>query len=98
MKVHFQVSNQSNGKSITAFELYVYATDAWSERIYGESTVYHWTTQKNLAPGKTVYSDYVTIPNRNEISKIYCGIHKVKYADGTIVIVDNVQYSNWEIK
>jgi hypothetical protein len=51
-----------------------------------------------IQPGKTVYSDYVNIPNSYKISQVYCGIHKVKYSDGTEATVDAVDYSVWTIK
>ena len=95
LKVHFEVSNQGSGKTIRSFELYVYAVDARGSRLYGQSDVYRWTTQKEIAPGRTVYSDYVTIPNRDEIAKIYCGIHQVTYTDGSTAAAGKVDYASW---
>lgn len=51
IQVRFQVTNPS-AKTVKGFELYVYATDIWGERIYGEGTYYYWTTTKKIAPAK----------------------------------------------
>lgn len=51
LQVRFQVTNTSS-KTVKGFELYVYATDIWGERIYGETTYYYWTTVKKIAPTK----------------------------------------------
>ena len=80
-----------------AFELYMYAIDVWGDAIYGEDMVYYATTTTTVAPGKTVYSDYITMPNRSQIDQIYVGISKVIYTDGTVVEADNIEYSSWTI-
>ena len=96
LKIHFQVTNQARKKTVKAFELYVYATDVWGNKIYG-SKIYKWTTTKNVSPGKTTYSDYITIPNRNVINEVYCGINKVAYTDGTVYTYPYVDYASWSI-
>ena len=100
MKARFTVTNPSAAtKTVKAFELYLYATDVWGERIYGEKTIYYWTTKKNVAPGKSVYSDYCTIPDRSEVDKLYVGVKRCVYTDGTVVEYDDwdVEYSSWTI-
>lgn len=94
LSVRFQVTNHTYGRTVKAFELYVYATNAWGTNIYGNS-VYYETTNRTVAPGSTVYSDYINIPNRSQIYTIYCGIHKILYEDGTSVTLDNVEYTTW---
>ena len=95
--IKFEVSNQEYGKTVKAFELYVYATDAWGDKIYDDN-VYYGTTTREVAPGKTIYSDRFVIPNQREISSVYCGIHKIMYTDGTIKTINSVDYCEWEIK
>lgn len=99
LKIHFQVTNIAKKKTVKAFELYVYATDVWGDKIYG-TTYYYGTTTKNVSPGKTVYSDYLTIPDRSKINDVYCGIHKVAYTDGSTYTVPDYQidYCSWNIK
>lgn len=100
MKARFTVTNPSEAtRTVKAFELYLYATDVWGERIYGEKTIYYWTTKKSVAPGKSVYSDYCTIPDRSDVDKLYVGVKRCVYTDGTVVEYDdwNVEYSSWTI-
>ena len=98
VRIRFEVNNWSRVKTVTAYELYVYAENVWEEEIY-DGSVYYWTTQKEVAPDETVYSDYVTLPNYSDIKYIYCGIHKVAYADGSIYEVkeSDIDYSCWVI-
>ena len=94
-KIKFQVTNKEYGKTVKAFELYVYAEDTQGNRIYGDTTVYYQTTTRTVSPGKTVYSDDFVIPDRSSIYKVYCGIHKILYADGTTVTIDDIDYWYW---
>lgn len=100
MKARFTVTNHSDCETIRAFELYAYAENVWGERIYGDTTVYYWTTKKNVAPGKSVYSDYVTIPDRSEVDKLHVGIKRYVFEDGIVVEHDDadVDYSQWTIE
>ncbi len=98
LRIHFQIENIDSKRTIEAVELYVYATDIWDNQIYGNNNVYKWTTIKNIIPGTTIYSDYISIPNRKEIITVFCGIHKVKYSDGTIQIANKIEYESWRVK
>lgn len=91
-----QVTNEDYGKTVEAFELYVYATDAWGNDIYGDY-IYYGTTTKNVSPGSTVYSDSLVIPDRSKIYNVYCGIHKILYDDGTSVTIDDINYCYWTV-
>ena len=100
MKARFSVYNpEAADKTVKAFELYVYATDVWGDRIYGPTTYYYWTTKKNVAPGKYVYSDYCTIPNRSEVDKLHVAVKKFVYTDGMIVETEdeNLKYWEWDV-
>lgn len=97
LSIKFQVTNSIYGKNIKAFELYVYATDVWGNRLYGNS-VYKVTTAKNVYAGNTIYSNNIAIPDSDSIYRVYCGIHKVMYEDGTIATANQVDYCNWIIK
>ncbi len=99
IQIHFQVTSKAKHKTIDAFELYAYATNVWGYRIYGSTTVYYWTTTRNVKPGATIYSDYVTMPDRSKINTVYCGISKIIYTDGSIEALedDEVLYISWSI-
>lgn len=109
-KIHFQVTNHEtsyyskssyyNQPDVVAFELYVYAEDVWGEKIYGEGVHYYLTTVKNIKPGKTVYSDYFIISDAKKIYNVYCGVKRVKYANGKVEEVSDkeVKYYCWTVK
>ena len=102
LKIRVKVTNSSSYHTIRAFEMYVYATDVWGERIYdhydGDNRVYYWTTKKTVKPGETVYTDWVTIPKRSEIYQIHCGVHKDVTVDGDVNEAYSVNYWNWTYK
>ena len=80
-----------------AFEIYMYATNAWDEPIYGENYVYYETTETLVEPFETAFSEYVTMPRADEISRVYAGIHRVRYDNGDIVEAEDVVYHYWDI-
>ena len=84
LNFRFQVKNESRTRTIKTFEVRVYALNAWGERIYGERTYYYHTNSKKVAPGKTVYTEYITVPDRSEIAKLYACVSRVVFTDGTI--------------
>ena len=95
-----QVSNVSRYKTVTAFEIVLYAEDVWGNKLYGENTVYSMTTQKKIGPGEAVYSDYAALPNRRNIYKVYAAVRKARLSDGTICEYRSIpvsSYGVWEI-
>ena len=104
LKIRFQVTNTAKKKSIKAFELFVHARDTRGNEIYGKTVynlnVHRGPTVKNVSPGQTGYSDYISLPNRSEISEVYCGIYQVTYTDGTTYTTpkQSIGYSWWKIK
>lgn len=98
LSVTFEINNADYGLWIDAVELYVYATDSWGNKIYG-STIYNGTTNKDIGPGQKLYSDRILLPNRSRISKIYCGVHKIKFfGDDFGVKTYTVDYYEWSYK
>ncbi len=98
LSVTFELINADYGLWIDAVELYVYATDSWGNKIYG-STIYNGTTNKDIGPGQKLYSDRILLPNRSRISKIYCGVHKIKFfGDDFGVKTYTVDYYEWSYK
>lgn len=92
----FQVTNKSRTHTVKAFEIYYYTENVWGDRI--DSGVYTYTDSHRVAPGKTLYTDYVSLPKRSQISKACAGIHKVIFTDGTVRENTSVSYSSWIIK
>ena len=98
LKFRCQVKNSSGSDTIRAFELYLYPTDVWGNRLIGSDEVYYHTTTKEIKPGQTSYSDYFTIGDRSETANIYVGIKRVVLTDGTVYEYDDVEYWSWTIK
>lgn len=101
LKVRFQLTNTGKQKTVTSFDLYAYATDKWGQKLHGTVWgIYYDTTTKNIAPGKSAYSNYITLPKRSEISRIYCGIRKVTYSDGDVCIIPHseIEYTYWDYR
>ena len=69
-------TNISTSRTVTAFELYMYAEDVWGKKIYG-SRYYYATTKRKIKPGKSGWSDYMSLPNRSQIHKVYVGVSLV---------------------
>jgi hypothetical protein len=98
LAMRVSVKNIAKRKTVEAFELYLYATDAWGYLVYGNDMVYYATTTTEVAPGMTAYSDYMTVPNASSISNVYVGIYEIVYEDGTVETASNVDYLYWTIK
>ena len=98
VKIKFEVTNSPLARTVKSFEIYVYAEDVNNKKLYGTS-VYHATTMRNVKAEQTVFSDYFTLPDRNKIKYVYCGIHSVTYQDGSSITIpdEQIEYSWGEI-
>lgn len=98
LKLRIKVTNSSYATDIEAFEIYVKALNVWGEYIYGDDTVYYATTEKDVEPGETVWSTWITIPNRDEIHEIECGIKREvdEYGDVTVLNDWEIDYWTWD--
>lgn len=97
-KLRVQVRNNSNIESIKAFELYMYATDVYGERIYGEDQVYFETTKTTVGPRDVVYSDDFIVPGRRAADRVYIGVNRIVYSDGTVVEASEIDYWYWTLE
>ena len=95
VKVRIKITNGSSYTTIKAFELRLKARDVWGDYIYGDGVYYYWTTKKNVKPGETVYTDWITIPNRKEISKVEVAIKKEVDDCGAITEVPDNELNFW---
>ena len=98
LKMRVTVENTFPARAVEAFEIYMYATDVWGERIYGENYVYYETTEAFIEPFETAFSTYVTLPDSDKIDRVYAGIHRVRYDDGSVVEADEIDYRYWDIE
>lgn len=97
ISMRIKVQNVTRAKTIKAFELRMYATDVYGDRIYGPTRYYYGTTTKRIAPGETVYSDYITMPNRSQVDRMYVAISRIVYSDGTVRENNDPDYFYWDI-
>jgi len=97
LQMRVQVKNESRYRTVEAFELYIYTLDIWGDRDPEDGRVYTSTTVKDVAPGKTVYSDYFVVPNLSMIDRVYVGVKQIRYDDGEIEEVSDyaVDYFYW---
>ena len=98
LRMRVTVENTSPARAVEAFEIYMYATDAWGDPLYGEDYVYYETTEKLVEPFETAMSEYVTMPRASDIARVYAGIHRVKYDNGEVVEADPINYAWWDIE
>ena len=96
MRMNIQVTNQPNSRTVQSFEIYTYAEDLRGRSIYG-STVYRTTSYVSVQAGSTVFSDKIVIPDASKIHAVYCGIHKIVYADGTKVVIPEDDIVYWYV-
>lgn len=97
LKFRVQVKNTGKSKTVTAFELYVYTTDIWGDRMQPDNRYYTVTTEKTIKPGATAYSDYIYLPDRSRIDKVHVHIENVRYKDGSIEEVYVPDTITWTI-
>ena len=98
LRMRVTVENTSPARAVEAFEIYMYAVNAWDEPIYGENYVYYETMETLVEPFETAFSAWVSMPDASEISRVYAGIHRVRYDNGDIVVADPVVYSYWDLR
>ena len=68
LRMRVTVENTSPARAVEAFEIYMYAVDAWGDPLYGEDYVYFETTETLVEPFETAMSEYVTMPRASDIA------------------------------
>lgn len=74
--IQFSVENISESDTVIAFELLVVPLNPWGEPVDYIDT-YRLVTMKTIAPGKTGFSEKLSLSHRSETYKIAVGIHRV---------------------
>ena len=100
LSLRVKLTNTATYTDVMGVELRVRAKDVWGDYIYGDGYYYWWTTEKRFKAGQTVYSDWVTIPDRKRISVIECAIVREVDEFGVITELtdDQVEYWYWNYK
>ena len=91
IKISFDIKNKDYGKPVKEVELYLYATDGITEKIFGDE-IFTLTSKRTINPGCTVRSPSITLPSMDKIVSIRPGFHKITFTDGTSVTFDRVIY------
>lgn len=99
LNFRMEVSNSSAYRTVKAFEAYVYVTDVWGDRIWGENNVKTWTSEVTVKPGAVAYSSYAALPDASDIYEVHVAIKRVRYSDGTVAEVPDydLNYTWWTI-
>ena len=94
LSVSIEVKNISHQKRIIGYYLSIYTVDRDGKKIQEE--IFDTT---GLVPcGGKRYSDYVDLKNHCQIDKVYVGIKKVYYRDGSRTeTIDTPEYHCWEL-
>ncbi len=98
LRFRSKLYNHSSDLTLKAAMVYYYATDVWGDEIY-DGTYYYHTNRMNLGPGEKAYTDYIYLPQRDEIELLYVGIKQLAFTDGTIVEFDydEIDWYSWII-
>ena len=85
MDFKFQVSNNYDQPTV-AVEYHYYTTDVWGENRNPSNTnqIYAVTLTDKIASGKTAYTSYINIPDRQNVGRVYMRIYRVKFKDGSV--------------
>ncbi|GHU68962.1 hypothetical protein FACS1894184_12090 [Clostridia bacterium] len=83
LQVFLEVWNRADGKTVKSFDLSIYATDEDDKRIDEDEKDYKGTTAKSISPGKSDWSECITIPDASDAVYIHAIVENVTYTDGT---------------
>ena len=87
-----QITNHSKNKTIKGVELRYYPTDVWGNRLWDYD--YRYTTfTLTIKPGQKKFTQWFAMsPSWYAIDRIYVGVSKIVFTDGTIHENDDITY------
>ena len=56
------------------------------------------TLETKIKPYETSYTGVVYLENQNRVYRVYVGIKRVRYTDGTVESVSTPDYSWWRLR
>lgn len=86
-----QVTNTSKSRTIRGFEMNVYTTDVWGEKL-GSGVTYSQTMGIMVGPGETVWSNAFNLGSWYSTDTVWVGISRIVFDDGEIRDIDDVIY------
>ena len=93
-KGRIELKNTGMSKTVSSFEIYIFARDKWGNDLYGDD-IYYVLTDRTIQPGMTGYSEYFYVPYARDIYELHVGLKWVCYSDGTSYDIDDVDYWWW---
>ena len=92
-----QVTNTSSTRTIRGYELSLYTTDVWGERV-ADTPVYTSTKTQTVRPGETVYCDSFNLGYLASVYTVWVGVSRIVFDDGEVRDVKNIDYYSCVIK
>ncbi len=88
------VKNVSPARTVTAFEVSVYAEDAQGKRVFEQEKL---VMEGDVKPGEKAWTTYVFMKNPESVRAAYVAITRVRFTDGTYALFDDPVYECWPI-
>ncbi|MBR3400743.1 MAG: peptidoglycan-binding protein [Parasporobacterium sp.] len=86
-----EVTNHSRTRTIKGYELSVYYTNVWGEKLDGGVT-YTQTMTQSVLPGQTLYSATFNLGNWYSVDTVWVGVSRIVFDDGEIRDAYDVDY------
>ena len=83
------VKNISDKRTITAYEVAIYAMDMQGRRVHETPGL---VMSGKIGPGETAWTSYVTMTDPDEIREVYVALKRVRYADGSYRLIEEPKY------
>lgn len=85
------VNNTSRTRTVKGFELALYTTDVWGNKLDGGVT-YTMSNKLTVKPGKTGWSNSFNLGNWYSTDTVWIGVTRIVFDDGEIREIDDVDY------
>ena len=92
-----EVTNTSAARTIRGYELSLYTTDVWGNRV-ADTPIYTSTKIQTVRPGETVYCDSFNLGYLASVYTVWVGVSRIVFDDGEVRDVDDIVYYSCVIK
>ncbi|MDO5133833.1 MAG: hypothetical protein Q4D81_12785 [Eubacteriales bacterium] len=102
LKVSVEVKNVSKQKTVTGFEVLLFAHDRNGGLVFeGETYIYPAITKKTLKSGESAYTDYVKLDKRDQIETVFAMPGRIWFSDGSVSeypVYDGANVAAWTVE
>ena len=91
----FEVKNTHPTKTVKSYDVSFYTCDEYGNQ---NSPVNTSTLNTRIKPYETDYTGVVYLENQNRVYRVYVGIKRVRYTDGTTETTDSPIYFGWRLR